>query len=248
MSRFRDKLVLVTGGTSGIGLATAKRVQAEGGEVIVTGSRQSGLETAKAELPDATLLQNDAANPAAAETLAEAVRSAGRPLNAAFLNAGFGRFHPLEQVTAAEFDSQYAVLVKAPLLQSRALAPLLTDGGAVLLTTSVVNVMGLPSSAVYSSAKGAARTLVRALAREFAPRGIRVNAVSPGPIGTGFFARTGMSEDDIAEMGEMILSQVPLGRFGTPEEVAAVATFLLSSDAAYVTGSEYVVDGGMSEL
>lgn len=248
MSRFDDKLVLVTGGTSGIGLATAKRVKAEGGQVIVTGSRQSSLEAAKTELPDAMFLQNDAADPAAADSLAEAVRTVGQPLDAAFLNAGFGRFHSLEDVTATEFDAHYDVLVKAPLLQSRALAPLIADGGAVLLTTSVVNVMGLPSSAVYASAKGAARTLVRSLARELAPRGIRVNAVSPGPIGTGFFARTGMSEEEIAGMGEMILSQVPLGRFGTPEEVAAVATFLLSADAAYVTGSEYVVDGGMSEL
>lgn len=248
MSRFADRLVLVTGGTSGIGLATAKRVQAEGGKVIVTGSRQSGLDAAKSELPDATLLQNDAADPIAAETLAEAVRAGGQPLDAAFLNAGFGRFHPLEGVSSAEFDAHYDVLVKAPLLQTRALAPLMPDGGAIVVTTSVVNVMGLPSSAIYSSAKGAVRTLVRSLARDLAPRSIRVNAVSPGPIGTGFFARTGMSEEEIAGMGEMILSQVPLGRFGTAEEVAAVATFLLSSDAAYVTGSEYVVDGGMSEL
>jgi len=246
--RFQDKTVLVTGGTSGIGLATAKRLANEGAHVIVTGSRQDSLDQAASELPGARFLLNDAGDPAAAESLASAVRSLGRTLDAAFLNAGFGRFHPLDAVTSEEFDAHFNVLVKGPLLQTRALAPLLRDGGSVVLTTSVVNNLGMPGAAIYSAAKGAARTLTRVLARELAPRGIRVNAVSPGPIGTGFFARTGMSQQEIEGMAEQILAQVPLGRFGTPEDVAAVAAFLLSDEAAFVTGSEYVVDGGMSEL
>lgn len=247
MTRFQDKTVLVTGGTSGIGLATAKRILAEGGKVIVTGSRQESLDKAAPELPGATLVLNDAADAAAADALAEAVRPHG-PLYAAFLNAGFGRFHDISEVSADEFDAHFNTLVRGPLLETKALAPLLSDGGAILLTTSVVNVMGMPASSIYASAKGAARTLVRAMARDLAPRSIRVNAVSPGPIGTGFFARTGMDEATQEQMGEMILSQVPLGRFGEAEEVANVATFLISPEASYVTGSEYVVDGGMSEL
>ncbi|MEM0908278.1 MAG: SDR family oxidoreductase [Pseudomonadota bacterium] len=248
MARFDNQLVLVTGGTSGIGLATAKRVLAEGGQVIATGSRPQSLEAARPELPGATLLLNDAGDPAAADALASAVAQAGSPLDAAFLNAGFGRFHALEDVSAAEFDAHYNVLVKGPLLQTKALAPTLKDGGAILITGSIGHLLGLPQAAIYSSAKGAVRSLVRNLARDLSPRSIRVNAIAPGPIGTDFFARTGMSEEAMGEVGKMILSQVPLARFGQPEEVAAVATFLLSKEASYVTGSEYVVDGGMSEL
>jgi len=248
MARFSNQTVLVTGGTSGIGLATARRVMDEGARVIATGSRQESLDGARDQLNGATLLVNDASDPAAAGALADAIGRAGGVLDAAFLNAGFGRFHSLAEVSPQEFDAHFDTLVKGPLLQAKALAPLLRDGGAILVTGSVVHLMGLPNASIYSAAKGAVRSLVRGLARELAPRGIRVNAIAPGPIGTGFFARTGLDEAAQAEVGEMIKQQVPLGRFGEAHEVAAVAAFLLSGEASYVTGSEYVVDGGMSEL
>jgi NAD(P)-dependent dehydrogenase (short-subunit alcohol dehydrogenase family) len=134
------------------------------------------------------------------------------------------------------------------MLQVRALAPLIADGGAVVLNTSIARESGLPGAAAYAASKGALRSLVRVLAAELAPRGIRVNAVSPGPIATDFYARAGMPEPAVAAIAASVQEKVPLGRFGTPEEAARVALFLLSGLAAFVTGSEYVVDGGLSEV
>ncbi len=246
--RFDGKKILITGGTSGIGKATAERILAEGGKVIITGTNQEKLDSFQKEHADAQTLANDAGDPQAAKELGEFVKTQFGHVDAIFLNAGFGNFVPHNEVSAEEFDKQFAVNVRGPILHARELSGLLNDGGSILITASVAQYLGMEGGIVYNSTKGAVRTVVRVLAAELAPRNVRVNAISPGPIETSFFKRADMAEQDEKELTEQITQQVPLGRFGESEEVAAVATFLMSDDASYVTGSDYVVDGGMTKM
>ncbi len=247
MSRFENKRVVVTGGTSGIGKATAARLVKEGARVLVTGTAASRLQDVRDEL-GVVAIENDAGDADGAKALALAVKEHLGGVDAVFVNAGFGEFSPVTEFTVDSFDRQFSVNLRGPLLQIQALAELLSDGGSIVFNTSVVNRVGMAGASVYGATKAALRHSTRVLAAELAPRGIRVNAVSPGPIDTNFFSRTGMPEEAIQGMAAQILSQVPLGRFGTADDVAAVATFLLSDDAAFVTGSEYAVDGGMTEV
>lgn len=247
MGRFDGKRILITGGTSGIGLATAKRIVAEGGEVAVTGRSQEHLDTAGRELPDGSLvLRNDAADPGDVAELTEKVGGQMGGLDGLFLNAGFGTFKPLDDTDADHIDKMFDVNVRGVALHLAALKPHLKEGASVLVTGSVSPYIGQANGAIYAGSKGAVRGLVTAWAAELAGSKVRVNSIAPGPIETNFFASTGLSEEEVEGFGEMIKQMVALGRFGTAEEVAAVATFLLSDDASYVTGSEYVVDGGMT--
>ena len=246
MARFTGKNVVVTGGTSGIGLATAKRLAEEGAQVLVTGTNPERLEQA-GQVDGVTTLQNDASDPSAVQALADAVdEHLGGRVDALFLNAGAGEFAPIGQLDPEQFVRQLSLNTTGPLLHLDALSSKLGDGASVVFNTSIVNEMGMQGASAYAASKGGLRSAMLVAANELAPKGVRVNAVSPGPVETDFFARTGMPQEQAGEMAEQIQSQVPLGRFGKAEEIAAAATFLLSDEASFVVGHELVVDGGMS--
>ena len=247
MHRFEGKRILITGGTSGMGLAGAKMIVAEGGEVAVTGTSQDHLDEAGRSLPSASLvLRNDASDPEAAKELGAKVKEQMGSLDGVWLNAGFGKFGDNTRVTADNFGGMMNVNVRGPALQMVELIPLIADGGSVVVTSSIAPRLGQAQGAVYAATKGAVNALTRSWARDLAGRNIRVNSIAPGPIDTNFFSATGLSSEEVEGFSKQIRQQVPLGRFGTSEEAAQVALFLLSDHASYVTGSQYTVDGGMT--
>jgi NAD(P)-dependent dehydrogenase (short-subunit alcohol dehydrogenase family) len=249
MGKLRDKVALITGGNSGIGLAAARRFLEEGAEVILTGRRTDAVEAAAKELgAGATGLVADAGDPAdAARLVAEVQRRHGR-LDVLFLNAGIAQFAPFEQQPEAAYDEMFRVNVRGPYFTVQKALPLLSQGASVLFNTSVAGVKGMPNTSAYAATKAALRSVVRTLAAELAPRGIRVNAVSPGPIETPIFGKIGLGPEQIEEFGRQVRSQVPLGRMGRPEEIASVAAFLASDESSFLTGTEITADGGLAQV
>jgi NAD(P)-dependent dehydrogenase (short-subunit alcohol dehydrogenase family) len=245
--RLKNKVAVITGGTTGIGFATAKRFIDEGATVVLTGRNPETLEAARRELGDAAeVIASDAANEADVISLFKMIAAKHGQIDVLFLNAGVASFAPWEDHSVEDFDRQFAINVRGPWLAIKHAIPVLKDGASVIATTSVVNKMGMPGSSAYAATKAALQQLVVTAAAELSPRGIRVNAVSPGPIETPIFSKTGMSEADTQEMAAGMLGQIALGRFGQSEEVANVVLFLASDEASFVQGQEYIVDGGLT--
>lgn len=244
MNRFEGKRILITGATRGIGRAGALRMAAEGGEIIATGRDVAELDRLRQSLPShATVLHNDAADPAAAEALAMQVAQIG-PLDGLWLNAGFACVGEIDAVTSESFDHLMNANLKGPVLQMAALKQHLKSGASVVLTSSTSTYEGAAAASLYTAAKGALVAVARCWASALGPEQIRVNTLVPGPIDTGF--RDFMPADFRADFETGVLSRLALPRIGTAEEAAAVAAFLLSDDAAFVTGSQYAVDGGLT--
>lgn len=249
MANLNGKTAFISGGTSGIGLATAREFIDRGARVIITGRRQETVDEVVAQLGDqAQGFASDASKWADLEALPERVQALSSQLDILFINAGAGKFSPIEAVDEGHFDEQFNVLVKGSYFTVKNLLPLLREGSTVIFNTSVVTDIGMPGASVYSAAKAAVQSLTKTLAAELVARGIRVNAVSPGPIQTNFFQKTGMSAEQIEGFAGAILPKVPLQRFGRPEEIAKVVSFLASEDSSYMLGTELQVDGGMVQL
>ncbi len=249
MDRFKGKTVLVTGGNSGIGLATAQAFAKEGARVVITGRDEATLEKAKATLgADAVALRNDAAASGAGQALADELTARRIRLDAVYINAGVAKLGPIESVDEKVWDEVFNVNIKGAYFAIKAIIPLMNRGSAIILNGSINAHIGMPGSSVYAASKAALISLAKTLSSEFLDRGIRVNVVSPGPIETPLYGKLGIPSEKLSEVAGSILTQVPLKRFGKPEEIASAVVYLASKDAAFIIGTELIADGGMSQL
>ncbi len=249
MSKLENKVAVVTGGNSGIGLASAKRFAADGAQVVITGRREEAVDEAVREIGgNAVGIVADATVADDTDRLLREVRERFGRIDVLFLNAGVAPMGPFETFREEDYDHVFDTNVKAPFFTVQKALPLLSTGASVLINASAVSSKGLPGAAAYSATKAAVRSLVRTWAAELAPRGIRVNAISPGPIETPLWAKTGLPEELTSEFGENIGQLTPLGRFGRADEMASAAAFLASDDASYVTGADLQADGGFAQV
>jgi hypothetical protein len=248
--KLEGKVALITGGTTGIGLATAKRFATEGAQVFVTGRRQAELNAAVAAIgPKATSVQADSANLSDLNRLYECVKTEAGRIDVLFVNAGGGSMLPLGSITEEQYDDTFGRNVKGVLFTVQKALPLLVDGGSVILTASNVSIKGTPAFSVYSASKAAVRNFARSWTLDLKSRGIRVNVISPGPIKTpGLVDLAGPDTAQQQGLLDYMASTVPLGRVGSPEDVAGAAVFLASSDASFIAGTELFVDGGQAQI
>jgi NAD(P)-dependent dehydrogenase (short-subunit alcohol dehydrogenase family) len=249
MSRLKDKRALITGGTSGIGLETARRFVAEGARLAITGKNPATLDAARKELGENVLvIASDASDVAGQKKIAETVREAFGGLDILFANAGIADLRPIEQWDEAGFDRSFSLNFKGPYFLIQALLPVFANPASIVLNASVNAHIGMPNTSVYGATKAALLSLTRTLSGELIARGIRVNAVSPGPISTPLYGKLGLSEADLKAVSASIQSQVPAGRFGNPSEIANAVVFLASDESAFTVGAEIQIDGGMGTL
>ncbi|MDT0605910.1 SDR family NAD(P)-dependent oxidoreductase [Croceitalea rosinachiae] len=249
MKKLENKVAIITGATSGMGLQTAKRYLAEGAKVVLTGRSQEKLDALKSELEgDYLLVKAEASSINDSERLINTTVDAFGKIDVLFLNAGIFRVETIDGLTEELFDEVHNINVRGPLFTVKAAYNHLNEGASIIFNTSVTNVKGFGGMAAYASSKAALRSLTRTLAAEFGPKGIRVNAISPGPIDTPIYGKHNVPQENIDQMAASFPSLVSLGRFGNPDEVASTALFLASSDSSYITGAEIPVDGGFAQV
>jgi NAD(P)-dependent dehydrogenase (short-subunit alcohol dehydrogenase family) len=249
MERLQGKVAVVTGGNSGIGLATAQRLQQEGARVAIAGRSKQTLDQAVQTIGNGVLaIKADVSTLSDIdEFYAEVARKLGK-IDILFVNAGIAKFAPFADTSETLYDEQFDTNIKGAYFTIQKALPHLNDGASIILNTSVVDSQGTPGASAYAATKAALRSLARTTAAELVGRGIRVNTVAPGPIVTPIFGKTGLPQEALDAFSKEIIAKVPMKRFGQPEEVAATVAFLASQDASYITGVEINVDGGLGQI
>jgi NAD(P)-dependent dehydrogenase (short-subunit alcohol dehydrogenase family) len=249
MKKLEGKVALVTGGTSGIGLATAKRFVAEGAYVFITGRRQTELDAAVEEIgKNVTGVQSDVSKLADLDRLFATIKQEQGHLDVIFANAGVGAIVPLGSITEEQFDKTFNINVKGLLFTVQKALPLLTEGASIVLNASSATTIGNPAFSVYSATKAAVRSFARNWTLDLKDRKIRVNAISPGTVPTPAYDGFGLDERQLQEFVDSQIVNIPLGRVGTPDEIAKAVVFLASDDSSFVNGIELFVDGGMAQV
>lgn len=248
--KLAGKIALITGGTSGLGFATAQQFIEEGAFVFITGRRQAELDAAEKKLgPNATGVQGDVSKLADLDRLFATIQEQKGRLDILFANAGGGAFVPLEQVTEEHFDKYFGINVKGTLFTVQKAVPLMTAGGAIVINGSMVSIKGFPAFGVYAATKAALRSFARTWTQDLKGKNIRVNVVSPGTVVTpGYKSELGLTDEQIEGFKAQAAATTPLGRTGTPEEIARAVVFLASDDASFVNGAELFVDGGAAQI
>ena len=249
MDKFKNKVVVISGGNSGIGLASVKSFLKEGAKVVFSGRRQEALDEVSKELSGnfKAVLANQSIVADNKKLIDVAVNEFGK-IDVVFANAGIAHMVPAEQISEEHFDTHFNTNIKGPAFLVKEAIPNLNDGANIIFNTSVVNQKGFEASSIYSATKGALRSYARVLTTELAPRNIRVNSIAPGPIETPIYSKMGMNEQQIQEMGSGFSQMVPLKRFGSSEEISNAVLFLASEEASYINGVEIEVDGGLSQI
>lgn len=248
-NKLEGKIAVITGGNSGIGLATAKRFVTEGAYVFITGRRQKQLDLAVSEIGNNVMgIQSDVSNLADIDKIYTTIKDQKNRIDIIFANAGIAQFAPLEKISEEHFDKIFRINVKGLLFTVQKLLPIFQEGGSIILNASIGSSKGVEETSVYSATKAAVRSFARTWTVDLRHRKIRVNAISPGPIDTPIFSNLMQNEEQLEQFKKNIVNTVPMGRMGTPDEVAKVVSFLASDDSSYITGIELFVDGGLAQI
>lgn len=246
--RFQDKIALVIGGNSGIGLAAAKQLAAEGAHVLITGRDPKTLEAAETETPGLRAFRADVADTSSLDPLIAEIRETHGRIDALFVNAGVCTFLPIRQATPEIWDSIHDVNLKGCFFAVQKALPLMGKGSSIVFTGSNASVLGVPGGVIYASSKAGMRAMARILATELVGEGIRVNVISPGPTETPIINRSGLDEEGVKGLRIQLNAVVPMKRLGEPDEIARAMLFLASDEASFITGIDLFVDGGCTEL